>query len=59
MHFKFYQLHEVFDYIYAETWKSLVWKVDGGFNGDTICQTTLQQGKFEGYGSQLWTLETV
>ena len=39
--------------------KGLVWKVDGGFNGDTICQTTLQQGKFEGYGSQLWTLETV
>ena len=28
-------------------WQCLVWWVDGGFNGDT-----LQQGKFEGYGSQ-------
>ena len=35
-------------------WQCLVWWVDGGFNGGTVCRRRpLQQGKFEGYGSQL------
>jgi len=41
-------------------WQGLVWRVAGvlnGFNGDTICRRRpLQQGKFEGYGSQ-WPQE--
>ena len=36
-------------------WQGLVWGVDGGIQRRySLSKTTLQQGKFEGYGSQTY-----
>ena len=36
-------------------WQCLVWWVDGGFNGGTVCRRRLlQQGYIRGYGSHIY-----